>query len=81
MDTSSIRLPLDPAQMTDIYLELRETTGKSSVGRVAAWLAQVGIINQMTRRPYTRQAIHLVMLQDPRSKKVLPHRKKARSSA
>ena len=80
MDTSQIVTPLNPEQMCDIYIELRETTGKASVGRVAKYLADHGIINQMTHRPYTRQNCHLSMLKSLRSKKILPHRKKAHPS-
>lgn len=80
IDVSQIRVPLDGDQVTDIYIGLRESDGKTSVGRVAQFLANHGILSPFTRRPFTRQAIHLIMLRSERGREALsyssisPHR-------
>jgi hypothetical protein len=71
VEPKDIRVPLDPDQMSDIYEHLLTATGSASVGKVAQYLADHGILSWKTRRPFTRQNVHLAMTRSERGRALL----------
>lgn len=66
-----ILIPLDPTQMADIFEEIVATEGKASVGKVAKYLAQHGILSPRTHRPFSRQNVWLSLIKSPRGRKLM----------
>jgi len=75
-----VRIPLEPDQIVEIWHLIEAEQGKSSLGRVARYLADHGVLSQATRRPFSRQAIFLCMLKSPEGASIMDKKRKARHS-
>ena len=64
-----IRLNLDI--VLGAYKRLLNEQGYASCGLVAAELAKMGYISPRTNKPFTRQAIHYVMVKDQEGRDLL----------
>lgn len=75
-----IRIPLDPEQIVEVWNLIVAEQGKSSLGKVARYLANHGVLSQATRRPYSRQALYLVLLKSPEGASIMKAKRKVRHS-
>ncbi len=64
-----IRLNIDI--VIGAYKRLLNEMGYSSCGLVAAELAKMGYISPRTNKPFTRQAIHYVLIKDEEGRDLL----------
>lgn len=57
----------------DTFQRLVKDYGRGSCGGVSRFLAQEGIINKNTNRPYSRQAIRVIMSKTPEGRQLMEH--------